>query len=103
MADNKTKVTYDQNLIRQTCGKLYTSDDKGELVQSGNWCFQFSGENTEIMDVVVNLSGNSAMAAAMGAPMSSMGELDKDAVQELKNWLSDILQKMNEKKEQEKK
>jgi len=103
MSESKNKVTYDQNLIRQTCGKLYTSDDKGELVQSGNWCFQFSGENSEQMNVVVNLSGNSAMAAAMGTPMTSMGELDKDSVQELKDWLSDILQKMNEKADDGKK
>ena len=99
MSDPTPKVTYDSNLIRQTCGKLYTTDDKGELVQSGNWCFQFSGENSDVIDVVVNLSGDSAMAAAMGAPMQSMGELNKDAVLELKNWLTDILQKMNEKKE----
>jgi len=97
----KHKVTYDNNLIRQTCGKLYTTDDKGELQLSGNWCFQFSGENSESMDVVVNLSGDSSMAAAMGAPMTSTGELNKDAVLELKNWLTDILQKMNEKKEEE--
>ena len=97
----KNKVTYDNNLIRQTCGKLYTSDDKGDLALSGNWCFQFSGENSEVMDVVVSLSGDSSMAAAMGAPMSSVGELNKDAVLELKDWLTDILQKMNEKKEEE--
>jgi len=97
MSENETKqVTYDKNLIRQTCGKLYTVDDKGGLQQSGNWCFQFSGENLDILNVVVSLSGNSAMAAAMGAPMTSTGELSKESVQELKNWLTDILQKMNQ-------
>jgi len=92
------KVTYDQHLIRQTCGKLYTVDDKGALQLSGNWCFQFSGESPNEIDVVVSLSGNSSMAAAMGAPMTSTGEMNKESVQELKAWLTDILQQMNESK-----
>jgi len=92
------KVTYDQHLIRQTCGKLYTVNDEGALQLSGNWCFQFSGESPDNLDVVVSLSGSSSMAAAMGAPMTSTGELNKESVQELKSWLTDILQQMNESK-----
>ena len=91
-----TTVTYDNNLIRQTCGKLYLVDEKGALQPTGSWCFQFSGKNPNILDVVVSLSGSSSMAAAMGTPMTSTGELSKDSVQELKSWLTDILQKMGQ-------
>lgn len=90
-------VVLDQNLSRQTCGKLYTQDDQGSLQLSGQWCFQFSEEDSQTLEVLVSMSGSSSMAVAMGTPMRNIGKLNKESVTQLRNWLTDILQQMNNK------
>jgi len=95
----QTPVTIDTNLSRQTCGKLYAHDDKGGIQLTGQWCFQFSEEENETMEVLVSMSGSSSMAVAMGTPMRNLGKLNKESVTQLRNWLTDILQQMNQKED----
>ena len=89
-------VEYDTSLTRQTCAKLYSVDDNGKLQPAGQWCLQFTEKTPDILSVIVSLNGTSSMAVAMGAPMSSQGEIDKNSTLQLKNWLADILQQMND-------
>jgi hypothetical protein len=95
--DSKKDDEIDENLWVQTGGKLYVKKEKPEkLILEGVWNFQFSEDEKEFIEIIVNYIDTGGIAAAAGIPSCCFGRLNKNSVHELHHYLGKVLQRMNQ-------